>query len=118
MENQPVYFAIAPEFVKSSMEGRFENTVIVMMGCNGLTYTPMAEALIQRGALVYIGWNLPVSIDYVDNATMHLLNGLIAEGKNILGAVMDTREAVGPDPTYDAELVFYPMSSQNEKIQS
>ena len=108
MENQPVYFAITPEFVKSSMEGRFENTVIVMMGCNGLTYTPMAEALIQRGALVYIGWNLPVSIDYVDNAALHLLQGLVAEEKTIWDAVMDTRNEVGPDPTYDAELVFYP----------
>ena len=108
MGNEPVYFAITPEFVKSSMEGRFENTVIVMMGCNGLTYTPMAEALIQRGALVYIGWNLPVSIDYVDNATLHLLNGLIAEKKTILDAVVDTRNKVGTDPNYDAELVFYP----------
>jgi hypothetical protein len=114
MEDEPVYFAITPEFVRSSMEGRFENTVIVMMGCNGLTYTPMAEALIQRGALVYIGWNLPVSIDYVDNATLHLLNGLISERKTILDAVMDTRREVGTDPTYDAELVFYPVSSQSE----
>jgi hypothetical protein len=108
MENQPVYFAITPEFVRSSMEGGFENTVIIMMGCNGLTYTPMAEALIQRGALVYIGWNLPVSIDYVDNATLHLLNGLIAERRTILDAVMATRNEIGPDPNYDAELVFYP----------
>jgi hypothetical protein len=112
MQDKPVYFAITPDFVKSDMEGRFENTVIIMMGCNGLTYTPMAEALIGRGALVYIGWNLPVSVDYVDNATAHLLNGLIVDGKNILSAVMDTREAVGPDPTYDAELVFYPQTPE------
>jgi hypothetical protein len=112
MENQPVYFAVAPEFVKSSMEGRFENTVIIMMGCNGLSYTPMAGALIQRGALVYIGWNLPVSIDYVDNATRHLLNGLISEKKTILDAVVDTRNKVGTDPNYDAELVFYPTTAE------
>lgn len=117
MENLPVYFAITPEFVKSSMQGRFENAWIIMMGCDGLVYTPMAEALIGKGAQVYIGWNEVVTIDYVDNATQHLLNGLVAEGKNVLSAVMDTRSAVGADPTYDAELVFYPMSSQNEKIQ-
>ena len=116
MENEPVYFAITPEFARSSMEGGFENTVIVMMGCNGLSYTPMAEALIQRGALVYMGWNLPVTIDYVDNATLHLLQGLIAEEKMIGEAVLDTREDIGPDPDYDAELVFYPVSRQSEKI--
>jgi len=87
-----------------------------MMGCNGLSYTPMAEALIQRVALVYMGWNLPVTIDYVDNATLHLLQGLIAEEKMIGEAVLDTREDIGPDPDYDAELVFYPVSRQSEKI--
>jgi len=108
MENMPVYFAITPEFIKSSMEGRFENAVIIMMGCDGLVYTPMAEALIERGALVYIGWNDVVTIDYVDNATLHLLNGLIVEKKTIWDAVMKTREEIGPDPHYPAELVFYP----------
>jgi len=111
MENEPVYFAITPKFVKSSMEGRFENTIIIMMGCNGLSYTPMAEALIGRGALVYIGWNDVVTIDYVDNATLHLLNSLIADGKTIWDAVMDTREEVGPDPYYPAELVFFPVEA-------
>jgi len=74
-----------------------------------LIYTPMAEALIQRGALVYMGWNDVVSIDYVDNATLHLLNGLIAERKTIWDAVWDTREKIGPDPNYSANLVFYPV---------
>jgi len=109
MENMPVYFAITPEFVKSSMDGRFENTVIIMMGCDGLVYTPMAEAFIGRGTLAYIGWNDVVTIDYVDNATLHLLNGLIAERKTIWDAVWDTREEIGPDPNYSANLVFYPV---------
>ena len=109
MENHPVYFAITPEFVKSSMEGRFDNTVIIMMGCEGLVYTPMAEAFIGRGTLAYIGWNDVVTIDYVDNATLHLLKCLIAEKKTIWDAVWDTREEIGPDPSYSANLVFYPV---------
>jgi len=56
-----------------------------------------------------MGWNDVVSIDYVDNATLHLLNGLIAERKTIWDAVWDTREKIGPDPNYSANLVFYPV---------
>jgi len=109
--DEEAYFVITPKFVRSSMDGRFDNTLIIMMGCDGLAYTPMAEALIERGALAYIGWNDVVTIDYVDNATLHLLNGLIAERKTIWDAVMDTREEVGPDPYYPAELVFYPVEA-------
>lgn len=116
-EDEEAYFVITPKFVRSSMNERFDNTLIIMMGCDGLAYTPMAEALIGRGALVYIGWNDVVTIDYVDNATLHLLNGLIVEKKTIWDAVMDTRGEIGPDPHYSAEVVFYPVSSQSEKIQ-
>lgn len=115
-ESEEAYFVITPKFVRSSMKGSFDNTLIIMMGCDGLIYTPMAEALIGRGALVYIGWNDVVTIDYVDGATIHLLEGLVTGGKTIWDAVMDTRGEIGPDPYYPAELVFYPVSSQSEKI--
>jgi hypothetical protein len=114
---EEAYFVITPKFVRESMKGRFDNTLVVMMGCDGLVYTKMAEAFVDKGALAYVGWNGAVVADYVDEATAHLLQGLIVEGKTIGEAVLDTREAVGPDPTYHAELVFYPVSSQSQKIR-
>ena len=39
------YFGITQNFVKSSMKGRFANTIVVMMGCEGLNNTLMARAL-------------------------------------------------------------------------
>jgi len=87
-----------------------------MMGCDGLVYTDMAEALIDKGALVCMGWNGPVSADYVDGATLHLIQELITEEKTVWEAFLDTREDIGPDPDYGAKLVFYPVSRQSEKI--
>jgi hypothetical protein len=53
VDKPPFYFGILPNFIRSSMNGRFENTIIIMMGCNGLTFTKMAEALIEKGAKAY-----------------------------------------------------------------
>ena len=39
------YFAVNPNFVVKCLNGRFQNSVILLMGCNGLTHTDMAGAL-------------------------------------------------------------------------
>jgi len=107
------YFGIVPEFVEKSMEGKFKDTIIVMMGCEGLgydgvTYTDMAEAFIKKGAKVYISWDGPVSINHTDLATVHLLQSLILHGRTIKQAVTETREEIGSDSTYNSGLQYYP----------
>jgi hypothetical protein len=107
------YFGIVPEFVEKSMKGKFKDTIIIMMGCEGLgydgvTYTDMAEAFIKKGAKVYISWEGPVSINHTDLATAHLLQSLILHGRTIKQAVTETREEIGPDATYNSELQYYP----------
>jgi len=56
-EGDPLYFCILPKFVSDCIRETFENTIIIAMGCNTLTYTDMAEAFIYKGAKVYIGWS-------------------------------------------------------------
>jgi len=107
------YFGIVPEFVEKSMEGKFKDTIIVMMGCEGLgydgvTYTDMAEAFIKKGAKVYISWDGPVSINHTDRATVQLLQSLILHGRTIKQAVTETMEEIGPDSTYNSKLPYYP----------
>jgi len=102
------YFGVAPRFVKSSMNGRFQNTTIIMMGCNGLTYTYMAQAFIEKGAKVYISWNGSVSASHTDQATTQLLKHLITEKQTIKQAVTETMNEVGPDPESGSVLRDYP----------
>ena len=114
---QTRYFGIGQEFVKSSMNGRFDNNLVVMMGCNGLNNTQMAEAFVERGARVYMGWNEGVSATYTDEATAILLQHLIIEKKAIAQAAEDTMKQVGPDPAYSSILEYYPLESRDYTIQ-
>lgn len=102
------YFAVWPNFVKYSMDGRFQNTTVIMMGCDGLRYTYMAEAFVENGAKVYISWNGAVSASHTDQATIHLLQHLITERQPIEQAVTETMKEAGPDPVHNSTLLHYP----------
>jgi hypothetical protein len=104
-----MYFGIMPSFVKQSMKGTFNNTVIIMMGCDGLMYTPMAEAFVQKGARVYISWSGPVSASHTDQATTQLLQHLITERQTIKQAVAE----IEPDPTNGSILKYYPSTEES-----
>jgi hypothetical protein len=80
------YFAIGPKFV-GFMEGTFPKSIVIAMGCNSLSGTTMAQAFIDRGARLYIGWTGSVSINDSDNATLKLLGLLFVHNKTINDAV-------------------------------
>lgn len=106
--DEATYFGVTPRFVKDSMEGRFNDTVIVAMGCEGLKQNTMAEAFIEKGAKAYISWNGSVSASHTDEATVSLLTHLITKRQTVEEAVAQTMREVGPDPTNNSILVFYP----------
>ncbi len=111
-EGDPIYFGVSPTFVRDNMNGSFENTIIIMTGCNGLSSDPqMAKAFIAKGAKAYFGWSGPVMASYTDNAATRLLQHLIVEKKSIKAALAATYQEVGGDPSYDSVLGFYPRSA-------
>ena len=114
---EPSYFGIGPEFVKQSMNGKFQKTIIIMMGCNGLTYTYMAEAFIEKGAEVYISWSYSVLASHTDLATTRLLQHFIIEKQTLREAGCKTFKEVGPDPSYKSLLLYYPLEAGNYTIQ-
>ena len=114
-DNQSAYFGIYPNFIRRSMNGGFDDATIIMMGCdgltqlrNGLSYTGMAEAFIEKGAKVYISWSGSVLGSHTDYATIHLLQHLITQKQTVKDAVTATMEEVGPDPQYKSQLLCYP----------
>jgi hypothetical protein len=102
------FFGIPPSFIESSMKARFQNTVVIMMGCEGLSNTKMAEAFVENGAKACIGWNGSVSARHTDQATTRLLQHLITEGQTIKQSVEKTMKEVGRDPQYQSTLAYYP----------
>jgi hypothetical protein len=110
------YFAIGPNFVANAMKGEFNNTLIILMGCEGLVNSYMANAFIEKGAKAYISWDRKVSASHTDLATIILLQRLVTEKKTISQAVENTKQEVGPDPVYNSVLAYYPYLAGKQKI--
>jgi len=105
-EGSPLLFALGPKFVERSMRGTFANTVIIIGGCQSLAVPDLAQAFLDRGASVVIGWDEMVNLSHNNAAMLALLEGLMEEGLSAPEAVARTMEAVGPDPSYDSSLVY------------
>jgi hypothetical protein len=93
-----LYFAITPTFIEQVMTGTFQDTVIVLMCCNGLQqgYLETAQALEAKGAKVIISWDNWISDSDNDYGTSILLHYLIDENDTV-------SEAVSQVPTFSSE---------------
>jgi len=117
-EGDPKYFGIPPRFIAYSMNGRFQKTIIIVMGCNGLTYTSTAEAFIEKGASVYVSWNGSISGTLNDLAITCLLQRLIPEKQTIKEAVADAMREFGPSLTDSSVLQYYPLEAGEQSIDN
>lgn len=112
-EGGPTYFVVNSRFIRSSMEGKFDNTLIITTGCDSLIYPDMAKAFVDRGASAYIGWRGLVTAEYTDRATLSLLRSLIIEKQTIGKAATEVWKELGADPTYDSFIQLYPPEVEN-----
>jgi hypothetical protein len=108
----PLVFAINANFIMEKMEGRFDDTVIIMMGCSCLYLEDMAAAFTIKGASTYLGWDGSVDLDYVDQATVGLITSLCTGGMTVGEAVAE----IEPDPDWGAGLKLYPPESGSKTI--
>jgi hypothetical protein len=114
------YFAISPEFIEKY--GNFQNITVIMMGCDGLKYSTMAEAFRGKGAKICVGWDGLVSTLHTDHATVCLLQHLTL-GNTVDEAIENTMSEVGPeemyfqDQGYNSTLKYYPVAAGGYKIK-
>ena len=116
-EGYPMLFGIPPEFITGGMKGRFDDTVIIMMGCSGISIPDLALAFMEQGASVYLAWDATVDLDYVDEATPHLIERLCSGKLTLKEAVDSTMAVIGPDPRYAAMLKYYPSGSGDKTLE-
>lgn len=107
-EESPQLFIIGPGFVRQSMEGRFDGTTILIGGCDSLSTTELAEALVERGASTVVGWSGLVDLAHNDETILYLLRLLTVERVPLGLAVTRTVLEIGPDPAYKSVLTYYP----------
>jgi hypothetical protein len=107
-EGGPKFFGVTSDFIRHSMKGSFKDTVVLMMGCDGLVNDRAADAFAGKGARAFIGWDGLVSAQHTDEATQFLLRYIVAERTEPAKAVELTMAAVGPDPDYGSRLAARP----------
>lgn len=107
-----LYFGITPTFIEQVMTGTFQDTVIVLMSCNGLQpgYLKTAQAFEAKGAKVMISWDNWVSTTDNDYAASLLLQDLINENDTVGAAV--SKLAFLPSE-FGARLQYDPPSAGN-----
>ncbi len=106
--DSPKLFGVTAEFIRNRMEGKFDDTVVLMMGCQGFINAEGAEAFADRGARTFIGWDGLVSAQHTDAASSQLLQYLIQDGIDTREAIDLTMAEVGPDPDFGSQLVARP----------
>jgi hypothetical protein len=100
------YLAITPSFVRDQMHGRFQGSLVIMMGCRSLAGPEMAQAFLDKGAKAYVGWDNFVSASHTDTSTLALLESL-TQGKSLPGAVGLVADRLGRDPAFGGQLGYY-----------
>jgi len=98
------YFAITPSFVVLEMEGKFEDSTVILMGCDGVRSDTMAKAFIYKGANAFVSWTRGIQASYTDAVTESLLRHLLIERLPLQEAMLKTKAEVGPDQIYGSQL--------------
>lgn len=111
-DNSPLVFAVNSDFIKSA-KGKFDRTVVLAMGCESYKYDDLPKAFVDKGASLFIGWSNVVTLDYVDNVTLDLLNNLCSENMTLAQGISRTTNDMGKDPYFDSNLKYYPAESGN-----
>jgi hypothetical protein len=97
-------FGAPASFFREAASGRFDGTLVIMMGCDGLATEGLAQAFLDRGAGAFVGWTDDVTANHTDEATVDLLANLLVHRFDVEEAVTRTAASVGPDRTFGAEL--------------
>lgn len=102
-ESQPV-FAVNWMFIKRCMTGKFNNTLVITMGCDGMLDPLMTNEFFNQGATAYIGWNGPVLPSHSNKATIQLIQNLYVRNLTLQQAVEETNQQIDPDPSSNSIL--------------
>ena len=102
-----LFFAVGSSFVRRFMKEELEGALVVLMGCDGLASSELAEAFLDAGAAAYVSWDGPVSLTHTDRATLALLEG-VTGGLTLEESVEHSLRQVGPDVRYGSSLKIFP----------
>ncbi len=101
-------FAVGADYVNHFMKDQFRGSTVLVMGCDSVASTDLAQAFIDNGAELYIGWDGPVSLEHTDQAFGCLLAAMVEGEMSAEAAAAYTVDTVGRDPDYNSTLSCFP----------
>jgi hypothetical protein len=104
--NGHTYFAMTSKAISRLMCGRFSGTTLLVMSCNSLSDSSLAQAFIDKGAKSFIGWNGSITIVH-DDRVFTAVTALLTVGVQAGSAVQYTSNLFGPDPIWGGTLSSY-----------
>lgn len=103
-------FAVGLNFMERHWRGKFNGSLILMMGCRGFYNGSDIEGqkglgasylttkwFIQQGASGYVGWDGLVDLEHTDKAISLLLRYMFTEGRGLDDVVNAVMREIGPD---------------------
>ena len=105
-------FAVGPEFIHEYWRN-LNGCVILLMGCESMDDTGLADVMVDHGASAVVGWRGPVSIDESDMVSLRLLEALIS-GSSVGEAV----ELVDDEFGLGGRLVFHPVEVHGFRLRT
>jgi len=133
-EGHPSVFAFGSKFIDTYLQDRFQNAIIVGMGCfgAGTSYGTgeevtiqnvtaekgpnLADAFQRQGAIAVIGWDTLVTLEFSDRVTLELIKALAAQALTVREATEKANLENGKDPVYKSQLIFYPEQNGGETL--
>lgn len=101
------YFLVGAKYVNELMEGRFQNSVLVLGGCSTLSNPSLAKSLINRGASSVIGWDNLVGSINNDHTILAFLENYLINDMEIKDAVEMAMKMSTTGGKYDANFSYY-----------
>lgn len=103
--------------MRTTQQTMSEYIAVIVAGCSCLYNEDLAQALTQKGASAYPAWDATVDLDYLDKATVTLIENLCSKRLPVSKAVDLTMATKGPDPKHGAVLKYYPPQSGGKTLK-
>lgn len=88
-----------------------------MMGCESLRIPNTAQTFLDMGAQAVVGWSDQLSVEYMDQATIVLLEEWLRNRQPLAKAIKTAQLRIGRDPYYaETELRLLQQTSSTQRI--
>ena len=99
-----MYFLVGAKMVDELMVGEFEDTVILIGGCESLRNRDLAESLIWRGAADVIGWDRTIGSIENDRIMLEFLEKTLVDKGIIDNVVIEINTEFSSDLQFSSKL--------------